>query len=143
MNDLGNELNNIVASIKSRGKTNFVNAATEEQIATFESIYNINLPLKLKTWLEFSDGGELFLPAGIQLYGVAHKPLINTNDNDRPSDKYIVIGALASGDPILCQSNRETISIYNHEVGRIEKDEVYSDFFAFLNDLYELLGIGD
>lgn len=40
------------------------------------------LPSKFKEWLLFSDGGECFLPAGIQLYGVAHKPLIDVNDND-------------------------------------------------------------
>ena len=29
------------------------------------------------------------------------------------------------------------------EEGRIEEDEIYGDFFAFLKDLYELLGLGD
>ena len=65
------------------------------------------------------------------------------DDDDRPDTTYIVIGALSSGDPILCKKSGEQISIYNHEAGRIESDEVYSDFFSFLNDLYELLGIGD
>ena len=31
----------------------------------------------------FSDGGEFFLPAGVQMYGVAHKPLINVKEDDR------------------------------------------------------------
>ena len=47
------------------------------------------------------------MPAGVQLYGVSHKPLIDVNDNDRPDDSYIVIGALASGDPILCERKGE------------------------------------
>lgn len=37
------------------------------------------------------------------MYGVAHKPLIDIEDNDRPDDNYTVIGALASGDSILCK----------------------------------------
>ena len=90
----------------------------------------------------FSDGGEFFLPAGIQLYGIEHKPVIDVNNNDRPSDKYIVIGALASGDPILCEKDGDKIAIYNQETGRIEDDEIYDDFMAFLSDLYDLLGIG-
>ncbi len=29
----------------------------------------------------FSDGEELFLPAGIQLYGIDHKPVIDVDNN--------------------------------------------------------------
>ena len=35
---------------------------------------------------------------------------------------YVVIGALASGDSVLCQRLGEQIAIYNHEAGRIEED---------------------
>ena len=83
----------------------------------------------------FSDGGEFFFPAGIQLYGIEHKPLIDVDKNDRPSEDYIVIGALASGDHILCGKDGERIAIYNQEAGIIEDDEIYDDFIAFLNDL--------
>lgn len=41
------------------------------------------------------------------------------------------------------QKAEETISIYNQEVGEIDEELVYPDFVAFLNDLYELLGIGE
>lgn len=136
-------LQNIIEQLNKQGKMKFPDGATEEQIVAFETQYNIKLPLKFREWLLFTDGGECFLPAGIQLYGVAHKPLIDVNDSDRPDDSYIVIGALASGDPILCEKFRETISIYNHEAGTIEDDETYPDFFSFLSALYELLGIGD
>lgn len=139
---ISDELKNIVDQLNKQGKMRFLDGASEEQIALFEKEQKIILPLKFKEWLLFSDGGEYFLPAGIQLYGVAHKPLIDVNDEDRPDDKYIVIGALSSGDPIICEKTGEKISIYNQEVGRIECDETYADFYAFLNDLYELLGIG-
>lgn len=138
-----NELQQVVDKFKEQGKMAFLEAATQERIDIFEKENHITLPVKYKEWLLFSDGGEFFLPAGIQLYGVEHKPVINVKSNDRPSDNYIVIGTLASGDPILCEKNGEKIAIYNQEGGRIEDDEIYDDFVAFLNDLHDLLGIGD
>ena len=140
---ISDELKVIVDKFNEQGKMNFLEATTEEKITEFEKEYNVKLPEKYKEWLLFSDGGEFFLPAGIQLYGVEHKPVVNVDNNDRPSEDYIVIGALASGDPILCEKVGEKIAIYNQEAERIEDDEIYDDFIAFLNDLYDLLGIGD
>ncbi len=139
---ISDELKSIVDQLNKRGKMNFLDAATEEQISEFEKKYEFTLPSKYKEWLLFTDGGECFLHAGVQFYGVAHKPIIDVDDNDRPDDNYVVIGALATGDPILCRKSAEQISIYNHEAGRIESDEIYTNFFSFLNDLYNLLGIG-
>lgn len=140
---ISDELKEIIDQIKEQGKMHFLEAATEDQISQFEKEKEIQLPSKYKEWLLFSDGGEFFLPSGVQMYGVGHNPLIDIEDDDRPDDKYIVIGALASGDPILCERIGEKISIYNHEVSRIEDDEIYDDFIAFLKDLYNLLGIGE
>lgn len=139
---ISNELNTIVMQLNQQGKMNFLAGATENQIEEFEKKHNLTLPLKYKKWLLFSDGGEFFLPAGVQMYGVTHKPIIDVSEDDRPNDNYVVIGALASGDPILCEKSGEQISIYNHEAGVIESDEIYADFFAFLIDLHEILGIG-
>ena len=139
---ISEEFKEIVEQLNEKGEMAFLEAATEEQIAEFEKKNEIRLPDKYKKWLLFSDGGEFFLPGGIQLYGVAHKPIIDVNDDDRPDDGYIVIGALSMGDPILCQKDSEQISIYNHEAGTIESDETYPDFVAFLKDLYDMLGIG-
>ena len=140
---ISDELKNILDKITNQGKMCFLEGATEEQILAFENVNGITLPAQYKEWLLYSDGGEFFLPAGVQIYGVAHKPVIDVNDSDRPNDDYIVIGALATGDPILCKKEGEQISIYNHEAGRIEEDEVYQNFYALLSDLYELLGIGE
>ena len=140
---ISEELKGIVDKIKEQGKMDFLEETTEEKILSFEKEKSVTLPSKYKDWLLFSDGGELFLPAGVQLYGIEHKPLIDLNDNSRPSDDYIVIGAFASGDPILSKKTEETISIYNQEIGEIDEELVYPDFVAFLNDLYELLGIGE
>ena len=124
-------------------KMRFSKEATEEQISEFEQNNNLVFPLKFREWLLYSDGGECFLPAGVQFYGVAHKPLIDVNDDSRPDDSYVVIGALSEGDPILIKRDAETVAIYNQEAGRIEDDEVYDDFFAFLNDLHDILGMGE
>lgn len=114
---ISEELKEIIDRFKEQGKMNFLECASEEQIAKFEKENDIRLPEKYKEWLSFSDGGEFFLPAGAQLYGVAHQPLINVGDDDRPDDSYIVVGALASGDPVLCKKNGERFAVYDHETG--------------------------
>lgn len=131
----------LVSRLNSQGKMRFKGGASWEQIKAFEKNNAITLPQKLKEWLVITDGGELFLPGGLQLYGVAHNPVIDVNETDKPSDNYIVIGTLASGDPVLCEKDSERISIYNHDAGRIETDESYSDFDSFMLDLSRLLGI--
>ncbi|MDO4816268.1 MAG: SMI1/KNR4 family protein [Bacillota bacterium] len=136
------EIKTIAEELNKQGGMKFIEGATDEQLADFEAEHQICLPAKYKAWLQCSDGGEFFLPAGVQFYGVAHKPIIDVDDNDRPGDNYIVIGALATGDPILCETDSEQISIFNHEVGCIESDETYTDFIAFLKDMAQALGIG-
>lgn len=140
---IAEELKAVVDKLNGQGKMSFLEAAAEEQISQFEESNKIKLPEKYKEWLRYSDGGEFFLPAGIQLYGVAHKPLIDIEDDDRPDDNYIVIGALASGDPVLCEKAGEKIAIFDNETGNIDDELVYDDFFALLNDLYDLLDIGE
>lgn len=136
-------LKGIIDQIKDQGKMRFLEAATEDQIDLFEKENDIKLPTQYKEWLQFSDGGELYLPAGVQLYGVAHKPLIDKDDNDRPDDNYIVVGALASGEPVLFKKDEEKFYIYDHESQELDDDLTYDDFVALLNDLYDLLGIGE
>lgn len=140
---ISDELKIIIDLLNQQGKMAFREGATEEQISQFEKENEIKLPEKYKEWLRFSDGGECFLPAGVQFYGVAHKPLVDINEDDRPDDNYFVIGALASGDPVLCEKAGEKISVFDNETGFIEDELVYDDFFALLNDLYNLLGIGE
>ena len=104
---ISEELKAIVDKFKEQGKMYFLEETTEDKISVFEEEKGITLPSKYKEWLLFSDGGELFLPAGVQFYGIEHKPLIDVDDNSRPSEDYVVIGALASGDPILVEKNSE------------------------------------
>ena len=136
------ELKNIIVVLNEKGEMSYIEGVTSEQIIDFERANGINLPQQYKEWLEYSDGGELFLPAGIQLYGVNHNPLIEVGNKwDMSDSNYITIGALSNGDPILCEKDNERISIFNHERRRIEEDEVYSNFYDFLNDLPNILGI--
>lgn len=139
---ISKELEAIIEAISTQGKMNFLEAVKEKEIKSFEKKHNIKLPKKYKEWLLFSDGGECFLPAGVQFYGITHKPVIDIEDDERPDDSYVIIGRLASGDSIVFKKTEERISIYNHENNCIEDDETYEDFFAFLNDMYDMLGIG-
>lgn len=136
-------LKTIVKDFEKKGKNSLLEPTTEAKIELFEKENQITLPSKYKEWLQISDGGEFFLPAGIQLYGIEHKPFIDVNDNSRPNESYIVIGTLASGDPILFKKESQDIAIYNIEANCIEPDEIYPDFISFLNDLPNLLGIGE
>ena len=137
------EFGKLVERFNEQGKMNFIEGATADQITRFEKDNDIVLPSKYKEWLLFCDGGELFLPAGVQMYGVDHKPIIDGKNDDRPDDSYVVIGALASGDPVLFQKGDEKIFVYDHETGELDEELTYDDFFAFLDDLYDLLGIGE
>lgn len=131
----------IIDTLNKKGAMHFLDGVDKNTIEEFENANNIKLPSQYKKWLEYSDGGEFFLPFGIQLYGVSHKPIIDVNNDDRPSNNYIVIGSLSTGDPILFEKNSEQISIYNHEAGRIEEDEKYLNFFDFISDLPQILGV--
>ena len=140
---ISEELKVLLETIGKQGKMSFNEPVTEEKVTAFEKENSIKLPNAYKEWLQISDGGELFLPAGVQLYGVEHKPIIDMNDSSRPSDDYFMIGAFASGDPILCKKDEETISIFNQEIGEIDDELVFDDFLSFLSELFELLGLGE
>ena len=140
---MSNEAEAVADLLRSQGQMSFVEPTTDVLIEAFESEHDRQLPSQLKQWLLISDGGDFFLPAGFQLRGVAHLPLIDADDPDRPDDSYMVIGTLSSGDPVLCEKSSERISIYNHEAGRIEDDETFADFFTFLTSLADVVGIGD
>ena len=127
--------------LKKQANMSFLPGVPVAEIEAFEIKNGFELPKQFKEWLMISDGGELYLPAGIQLYGVTHKPLIDVDEDDRPNMDYVIIGALATGDPILFEKGKEQISIYNHDAGRIEEDEIYTDFSSFLNDLPAILGL--
>lgn len=129
--------------LRSQGEMSFVEPTTDTRIEAFEAKHELQLPSQLKQWLLVSDGGDFFLPAGFQLRGVEHLPLIDVDDPYRPDDSYVVIGTLSSGDPVLCERSTGRISIYNHEEGRIEDDESFADFFTFLTSLAAVVGIGD
>ena len=60
------ELKLIIDELNIQGKMIFLRRL-QRKITTLKE-KNVTLPSKYKEWLQFSDGGEFFLPAGIQLY---------------------------------------------------------------------------
>ena len=120
---------------------NLLDAATYNDISMFEQVNNIRLPRDYIKFLCLADGADLYLPAGVQLFGVLHKPTIDILCEDRPNNEYIVIGYLSNGDPVLFKKESEEISIYNIEDNIIEDDEIYKDFSSFLTDLKNILGL--
>ena len=124
-----------------RDDMRFPEEATDEEILAFEKNNNITLPLSFREWLCLHDGGEFYLPGGVQIYGVAHKPLINVAYGDRPDCEYIVIGRMSWGEPVVFKKGEEEIVIFDHESNDRDDDVRYQSFYSFLNGLYDLLGI--
>ena len=71
---ISEELKTIIDKLNDQGKMAFLEGATEEQIAQFEKDHEIILPKKYKEWLQHSDGGEFFLPAGATLWCCTQAP---------------------------------------------------------------------
>lgn len=134
-------LEQVVTRLQGQDLMRFPEPATDDQITLFEKQHGVFLPELFKEWLKFSDGGELYLPASVQFYGVAHKPVIDITDNERPDDSYIVVGALASGDSVLFRKGEDRFYIYEHASQKPDM-YVYDDFPALLNALCILLGRG-
>ncbi|MDY6275243.1 MAG: SMI1/KNR4 family protein [Succinivibrionaceae bacterium] len=134
-------LKKIIETFRKQGTMSFLEPATEEQISAFEKENGITFPEEYREWLSFSDGGELFLPAGVQFYGVAHKPLIDVNDDRRPDDSYVAVGGLCDGAPVLFKKGSRKFAVYYPEDGEIYDGFTYEDFYDFLDNLYDLLGM--
>ncbi len=132
------KLQEIIASLKSKSEMRFLPGVTQKRIEAFEKNNGLLLTNQYREWLQFSDGGELFPPAGVQLYGIAHRPVIESDEEI--GKQYVVIGSLASGDPIVSVKGTETVAIYNREKNRFEPDEQYDDFVSFLTNFREILG---
>ena len=138
MSDLSQAYQKIIKDSKSHI---LFNGITKNDILVFEHANSVILPHDYAEFLCLTDGGELYLPASIQILGILHEPTINVLCDDRPDDNHVVIGYLSNGDPILFKKNSEQISIYNIENDTIEADEIYDNFSSFLNDLKEILGL--
>lgn len=118
--------------IEETGRISLKAPATKEEIDAFKKTNEVCLPEQLSEWLMISDGGDLLLPAGVQLYGVSHKPFIEMDERVIPKDRGIVIGAMANGDPVVCFFEDGRVAIYDNEAGCFDEDEVFpclEDFF--------------
>lgn len=102
----------------------FLPGATNDEIEQFEKTNDFAFPELVKEWLLFTDGCRLF-NSTVQLYGVAHKPYIDTNPGGI-SGEYIRIGKFNFGDPICILDKSPKIFQYGETI--IE----YADFNQFL-----------
>lgn len=66
---ISNELQKIKNQLETKGKMHFIVDASVEQVAQFKEKKKIKFPAKYKDWLLFNDGGECYLPAGVQFFG--------------------------------------------------------------------------
>ena len=128
--------------LRSHGRIVTAPGAGEAELARFEAACGIRLPAPYRDWLQISDGGLLFPPAGLQLYGVAHKPLLSPADKGCP-EGYLPAGTMPYGDPILLEKETGRFALYNQERGEIAPEETFPDFLAFLDRLPALLGLED
>ena len=133
------EIETAAVKLARQGNTTLHDGTTKEKISEFEKEHNVVFPSKVKDWLLFSDGGSFFEPSGLLLYGIEHEPIIDPDCYDIPGNNYVVIGTLGTGAVVLCRKSGEEILVCYQEMGKVEADEIYSDFIAFLNDLKNLL----
>jgi hypothetical protein len=127
--------------LAGKGRMEYMEPVSDRQIEEFEKKNGFILPIAFKEWLQISDGGELYLPAGLQIYGVAHKPLIDVGVGDRPDDSYVVIGALASGDPFCAKEavNRSLFIISKSDVLKMTRfTQILLHFFLICRKYWEL-----
>ena len=69
----------------------------------------------------------------MQFYGVAHMPLIDTEDDERPDGSYIAIGRMCNGAPVLFKKGSQKFAVYYPEDGEIYDGFTYEDFYDFLD----------
>ena len=108
----------------------FFPGAGDDEILQFERDNNFTLPEQVKEWLRFTDGCCLF-DTTIQLYGVAHKPIIDTSPKGVTED-YVRIGGFNFGDLVCISKNSPKIIQYG------ETQIEYEDFREFLEHVIEI-----
>lgn len=123
------------------GRMSFTSGATEEQIRAFEEREHVRLPSLYKEWLAYSDGGYLFLPGGIQLYGVGKGPFVGMGNRRGVPDDCMVIGVLMSGGLVLMKKDGGEVSVFYPDGCIAGLHETYPDFLVFLMAACDMYGI--
>lgn len=134
---------NKLEKLKKYGRIKTEPWATVDDINSFEECTGICIPALYREWIQISDGGYLFPPAGLQLYGVSHHPLIHLAENVPADGVYAVVGEMPYGDPVLFKVGSEEFMLFNQEDGCIEQQEVFPDFSLFLDHIPSILGLED
>ena len=125
----------IAADLAQLDGTQLNPGATDAEISEFERSNGVVLPVSFRSWLEISDGGRLFFPEGIELYGVVHPPLLELDDPYTPEGGWLVVGMMPDTDLVLVSLKGEATVVYNREGGTFDDAVCYGDFLAFLEDI--------
>ena len=128
------QVRQIAADLAQLDGTQLNPGATDAEISEFERSNGAVLPVSFRSWLEISDGGRLFLPEGIELYGVVHPPLLELDDPYTPEGGWLVVGMMPDTDLVLVSLTGEATVVYNREGGTFDDAVRYGDFLAFLED---------
>ena len=86
---MNTEVEKLVNLLNEQGKMVFKSPVLSQEIEEFEINNAIKFPKEFCNWLKFSDGGEFFLPAGVQIYGIKNPPLIDINNEQDKLNKEI------------------------------------------------------
>lgn len=124
------ELVGLCKQLENESKSEFFEAATEEEMSDWEKKNHINIPDSYKEWLRFSNGAIITGTTAI-FYGIDRFVL----SNETMPEEYVVIGMLVGDGEILCFSKKTGEFIwYDH--GREER---YDDFKAVLNEIMDMM----
>ena len=134
--------------LKNKDKMILYRGVTNECISKYESNNKLYIPDEFKSWLKFSNGGELFVPGTI-LFGIEcdvspidqKKTLRYANPSEIRKRmffiplSYLVVGKLNFGDFICIDLNNENRVIqWDHE-----NDEEYCYWNSFTEWLLECI----
>ena len=73
---ISEEIKALFDQLQEREDMKFLEAASDEQIKNFEKEHEVSFPAKYREWLLLCDGGELYLPAGVQFSALLTIPLL-------------------------------------------------------------------
>lgn len=107
------EISNMSELFEDECKSDFFKGATETEIQHFEHKNKIIIPESYKSWLRFSDGGEIFNTL-VQFYGVAHKPFIKASYLDLPEDLVCIGSYIGDGQYVCFSKAKGNIVRFDH-----------------------------
>jgi len=125
--------------IDTNAPMRFKPGADAGAVEKYEQAAGITIPASYREWLDFSDGGEIFVP-GTEFYGVNADERFSLYSENDPKAREVfsldasmlIVGQLNFGDLVCLDVNSGEIIQWDHEL-----DEEYlrwTDIFSFIED---------